>query len=115
MGVIQARNHSQVAGTVLQPFLAVDHQRQLTERHSVNSRDRQPTDSGLEFHIQHRAVNIEAVRVRAVKNDDLFPVSGAGLHQMMHCDIIGIVPKAYILNINHKDIKLIGFLLARNP
>ena len=115
MGIVQARDHGQVTSAVLQPLLAVDHQRQLSERHSVDSRDRQPTDSGLEFHIQNRTVNIEAVRVRAVKNDDLFPVSGAGLHQMMHCDIIGIVPKAYILNINHKDIKLIGFLLARNP
>ena len=81
----------------------------------MDGSDRKPADTRLELHVQNRAIDIESVRVRSVKNDDLFSVTGAGLHQMMHGNIIGIVPQAHILNVNNQDIELVCLVLARNP
>ena len=81
----------------------------------MDGSDRKPADTRLELHVQNRAIDIESVRVRSVKNDDLFTVTGAGLHQMMHGNIIGIVPQAHILNVNNQDIELVCLVLARNP
>ena len=106
--VVETFHHLEVTlATFLQPSLAVDHERQLTERHAVNHGNGQRAHATLVFHIEQRAVHIHAVGVGTVEHDHLLAILGAAVHQSLHRYIIGVEAQAHVLNVAHEHVKLL--------
>ena len=115
VGVVTAGDDSQFALFAIgQPVLAIDHECQFSECHAMHDRYRQPPYSRLELHIKNRPINIEPVRIGAVKNDDGFRTICTGSHKSDHGDIISVETQTYILNINDEYVELLHRLGRRS-
>ena len=113
-GVVPARNDFQLAFQVaVDPAFSVDHQGKFPEGHAVDGADRQPAYSRLVFHVEDGPVHIEPVRIRAVQNYHFLAVSGTGLHQMVHRDVVGVVPQTDILDVHKEDVEFVHALRRR--
>ena len=116
MGVTKARHYLQVAmQSTLKPAFPIDHQGKFPQGHSMDRRDRKPADTGTIIQVKDRAIHIEPVRIRTVQYDNLLAMSGARFHQMMHSDIVGVIPQPDILDIDKHHIEIIHALLRCVP
>ena len=95
-----------------QPAFPVDHQRQLAERHAVAHGNRPVSDAGLVFHIEDRAVHVEADGVGAVQDDHGLAVCGADAHHLAHRDIIGVETAAHVLQVEYQDVEFVDRLVG---
>ena len=108
MGVPEARNHFQIAfDSAFQPTFSIRHQSEFSKSHPVNCRNRKASNSRFELGIQDRAIDIEAVGIRPVKDYDFLPPICTDGHQTAHRHIIGIVPESYILDVDKEDVELV--------
>ena len=113
VGVVPAGNDGQVAPeAVFQPAFAVHHPGQLSQCHTMDHGDGQAADTGFVLHVQDGPVHVKPVGIRAVQDHDLFAIDRTGIQQMLHGNIIGIVPQAYVLDIHHQHIKFPHAFLA---
>ena len=107
MRVVGARhNRERTECVVIKPMFAIHHQRQFAQGHAMNHRYGQPTYTRLVFHVENRAIYIEAVGIGAVEDNHQLIVFRASLHHAAHGDVIGVKTKSYILNIYNEHIKL---------
>ena len=116
MRVVPARDDRQVTGILagIQPALTVDHLRKLAKRHAVDDRDRKHPDTGPVLVLQDRAVHIEPVGVGPVQDQDLLPLLRAGLHKIVHRDVVGVVPEPHVLNVHYEDVEPVHILVIRS-
>ena len=70
----------------------------------MNNGNRKPSHARLVFHIEQRAVDIEAIGVRTVENDHLLMVYSTLVHDAHHGDIVRIVTQTNVLNIGHDNV-----------
>ena len=116
MGVIPARDDFQVAfQAIFQPAFAIYHKGEFAEGHPVHSADRERADSGFVFHVEDRPVHVEAVWIWPVQYDNFLTVPGAGVHQMEHRDVIGVISQADILDVHQQHVELVHLVLSWNP
>ena len=115
MSVIPAGNNRQLARVLSsrKPAFTVNHSGKFAESHAVYYRQRQPPYTRFIALAEKSAVNVKAVGVRPVKNDYLLAVLSAGIHQVIHRNIVGVVPKPYVLHVHNKNIKLRHVLASR--
>ncbi len=106
MGVAGAADNLKVApDSSLQPPLAVHHAGILAKGHAVHHGYRMKTDKrAVSGSIKYRAVNIITVRIRTVKDNELFPVFGACLHYVTHCSQVRVKPGPHILDVKDNNI-----------
>ena len=113
MRVVFAGNNRYIAhARSRKPAFAVGHQRQFTERHPVNHRNRQPAHARFVFHVQNRPVHVKSVRIRPVEDKHFAVKFGTGIHQPHHRGVIGVKTQPHILNIHHQHIEFADIFLT---
>ena len=79
----------------------------------MHDRNGQAAYAGGEFLLQDGAVHIEAVGIGAVHDHDFLSGRRAGVHQVVHGDVVGIVAQAHVLDVDHQHIKEVQFSCRR--
>src|ERR1700754_4531685 len=81
-----------------QPSFSIYHTGKFPDGHTMRDGDGELPDTGLQGHVEDRAIDI-AVRVGAVKDDQLFAGLGAGFHDISQCIDIRVKAAADVLDI----------------
>ena len=71
------------------------------------------TDERPVFRIEHRAVDVKAVRIRTIQHDHPHVVVGTGLHHVMHRRQVRIIAQADVLDVEQHDVELFHILGGR--
>ena len=114
MRIVETGDHRQITGILSgpQPSLSVDHPCQFTQCHPVCHGQRILSDSRGKALLQDRPVQTEAVGIGSVQQDHLFPMPGAGIHQVGHGQPVGVKSDSHILDVNQQNIKRLHVLLT---
>ena len=105
------RDDGEVAGdAVLQPAFTVHHLGVFTDGHAVDDGHLVHPNKRVVFRLEDWAVNIEAIGIGAVEDDDGEMVFGSGLHHVGHCGNVGIKTYANILKVEEDDVDALQHL-----